>query len=46
MLSIGGWTDSVHFSKLVASEESRKDFAQSIKSEVEESGWEGVDLDW
>lgn len=45
-LTIGGWTGSVYFSSLVATEESRQAFASSISKLVSRFKFDGVDLDW
>ncbi|KAG0149598.1 hypothetical protein CROQUDRAFT_39529 [Cronartium quercuum f. sp. fusiforme G11] len=45
-LTIGGWTGSVYFSSLVATDSSRKAFAQNIAKVVKTYGFQGVDLDW
>ncbi|KAI8456998.1 glycoside hydrolase superfamily, partial [Phakopsora pachyrhizi] len=45
-LSIGGWTGSKYFSSLVASEQSRKTFAESILRVVKKYELDGIDIDW
>ncbi|KAA1066568.1 hypothetical protein PGT21_033796 [Puccinia graminis f. sp. tritici] len=45
-LTVGGWTGSKYFSKLVADEESRKTFVQTILRAVKKYDFDGVDLDW
>lgn len=45
-LTVGGWTGSKYFSKLVADEQSRKTFAQAFKRAVDKYGFQGIDLDW
>ncbi|GAA5999952.1 glycoside hydrolase family 18 protein [Rhodotorula paludigena] len=46
MMSVGGWSGSETISKLVASESSRSDWAETIVAAMDEYGFEGVDLDW
>ncbi|PLW27468.1 hypothetical protein PCASD_19506 [Puccinia coronata f. sp. avenae] len=45
-LTVGGWTGSKYFSKLVADEESRKTFAQAFQRAVQKYEFDGIDLDW
>ncbi|KAI9479574.1 glycoside hydrolase superfamily [Zychaea mexicana] len=45
-LSIGGWTGSLYFSSLVASESSRTTFAQNIADAVDEYDLNAINLDW
>lgn len=44
MMSVGGWSGSETISKLVASESSRSDWAETIVAAMDEYGFEGVDL--
>lgn len=46
LVSVGGWTGSVYFSSLVASDTSRNYFAGNITSFINQYGFAGVDLDW
>ncbi|KAH9822234.1 family 18 glycoside hydrolase [Melampsora americana] len=45
-LTLGGWTGSVYFSSLVASDSSRKSFAQNIAKTLKKYEMNGIDLDW
>jgi len=45
VLSIGGW-GAGGFSEAVSTEESRKEFVDSIVQVVKEKGFDGVDMDW
>ncbi|KAH9463873.1 hypothetical protein Pst134EA_015953 [Puccinia striiformis f. sp. tritici] len=45
-LTVGGWTGSKYFSKLVTDEDSRKTFAQTFKKTLDKYGFDGVDIDW
>ncbi|KAI9374420.1 glycoside hydrolase superfamily [Aspergillus egyptiacus] len=46
MVAIGGWGDTQGFSAGAATEESRKLFAQNVKAMVDQTGADGVDIDW
>lgn len=46
LIAVGGWFDSVRFSDVAASPESRKKFAQSVRAFLVRYGFDGVDLDW
>lgn len=46
LISIGGWSWSENFSDAVLTESSRKKFAASSASIVEQYGLDGVDIDW
>ncbi|WP_404443036.1 Ig-like domain-containing protein [Sutcliffiella horikoshii] len=46
MISVGGWTWSKNFSDAAASEDSRTNFAESVRRFILENGFDGVDLDW
>ncbi|OAV99483.1 hypothetical protein PTTG_06669 [Puccinia triticina 1-1 BBBD Race 1] len=45
-LTVGGWTGSKYFSKLVADEDSRKTFAQTFLRAVNKYDFDGIDIDW
>ncbi|OAV98368.1 hypothetical protein PTTG_25635 [Puccinia triticina 1-1 BBBD Race 1] len=45
-LTVGGWTGSKYFSKLVADEDSRKTFAQTFLRAVKKYDFDGIDIDW
>ncbi|MBW0482640.1 hypothetical protein O181_022355 [Austropuccinia psidii MF-1] len=45
IMSFGGWTGSLHFSKL-ASDPNRKRFARALVDFAKGFGFEGLDLDW
>ncbi|KAL8279923.1 hypothetical protein RQP46_007773 [Phenoliferia psychrophenolica] len=45
-VSIGGWGGGIYFSNLVATPDSRKTFAGTIKTFITKYGFDGVDLDW
>ncbi|KWU41049.1 glycoside hydrolase [Rhodotorula sp. JG-1b] len=46
MLSIGGWSGSSTFSSLVATDQSRKDFAATISDTLDAYEFDGCDIDW
>jgi GH18 family chitinase len=45
-VAIGGWGDTAGFEKAAKREESRKLFAQNVKSMLDATGADGVDIDW
>ena len=46
-MSIGGWDEqSTHFVPMVANDESRKTFCQSVIDVSRSYGLDGVDIDW
>ena len=46
MIAIGGWGDTQGFSQGAATEQTRKHFAQNVKSMLKFTGADGVDVDW
>lgn len=46
LLSIGGWTGSLYFSPLVATDSSRKGFIKAISAVVKKYKLDGIDFDW
>ncbi|GAA5864216.1 hypothetical protein JCM1840_006704 [Sporobolomyces johnsonii] len=46
VFTVGGWTGSLHFSTLVATNASQATFAQQIKSFMDQYNFDGVDIDW
>ncbi|KAF7588173.1 hypothetical protein BBP40_006110 [Aspergillus hancockii] len=46
MIAIGGWGDTQGFSVAAATDASRKLFARNIRDMVEQTGADGVDIDW
>ena len=46
VISVGGWSDSGHFSDAAATAARRAAFAESCAAFVAEHGLDGVDLDW
>ncbi|KAI9654458.1 MAG: hypothetical protein M1831_005424 [Alyxoria varia] len=46
MVAIGGWGDTAGFDLAAATDASRKHFAQNVKRMVDETGADGVDIDW
>ncbi|KAL9107496.1 MAG: hypothetical protein Q9227_007598 [Pyrenula ochraceoflavens] len=46
MVAIGGWGDEEGFWKAAATAESRQLFARNVKKMVDETGADGVDIDW
>ncbi|GAA5875993.1 hypothetical protein JCM3774_002308 [Rhodotorula dairenensis] len=46
LLSIGGWSGSKTFSSLVATDQSRKAFVETIATTLNEYEFDGCDLDW
>lgn len=46
MVAIGGWGDTVGFSVAAADESSRRRFAENVKTMVDATGADGVDIDW
>ncbi|PBK72766.1 glycoside hydrolase [Armillaria solidipes] len=45
-LSVGGWTGSKDFSKIVSSEQGRSSLAESILSLYKKYELDGIDIDW
>ncbi|WP_349409888.1 glycoside hydrolase family 18 protein [Pseudalkalibacillus sp. SCS-8] len=46
LISVGGWSHSENFSDVAATEASRKAFADSTVTFIEEHGFDGIDIDW
>ncbi|GAA5899112.1 glycoside hydrolase family 18 protein [Sporobolomyces salmoneus] len=46
ILTVGGWDGSAPFSKLVASEDTRKPFVETMVKLMEDNSYEGIDIDW
>ncbi|KAL4753663.1 hypothetical protein BDW72DRAFT_190871 [Aspergillus terricola var. indicus] len=46
LISIGGWGDTQGFSAAARTDESRKFFAENIRRMVDDTGADGVDIDW
>ncbi|GAA6008108.1 hypothetical protein JCM10207_007032 [Rhodosporidiobolus poonsookiae] len=46
MLTVGGWTGSAPFSRLVASDDTRSTFIDHIAQAITDNGFDGVDIDW
>ncbi|KAF2680144.1 glycoside hydrolase family 18 protein [Lentithecium fluviatile CBS 122367] len=46
MIAIGGWGDTDNFSKAAKTEETRSLFARNVARMIEETGADGVDVDW
>ncbi|KAF2868360.1 glycoside hydrolase superfamily [Massariosphaeria phaeospora] len=46
MVAIGGWGDTKGFAMAARSNESRKLFARHVKTMIDETGADGVDIDW
>ncbi|KIW96253.1 uncharacterized protein Z519_03321 [Cladophialophora bantiana CBS 173.52] len=46
MVAIGGWGDTASFSIAAASQESRMRFAYNVRKMVDQTGADGVDIDW
>ncbi len=46
LISIGGWSQSAHFSDAALTADSRAKFARSAVDFVAKYGFDGVDLDW
>ncbi|GAA6004810.1 hypothetical protein JCM11491_002240 [Sporobolomyces phaffii] len=46
VFSVGGWSGSIYFSKLVATESKRQTFASDLHDFMTKYGFAGVDLDW
>ncbi|GAA5983660.1 hypothetical protein JCM5350_000659 [Sporobolomyces pararoseus] len=46
ILTVGGWSGSAPFSKLVSAEDSRTKFVDAMVKLTEENSFEGVDIDW
>ncbi|GAA5949955.1 hypothetical protein JCM3765_007749 [Sporobolomyces pararoseus] len=46
ILTVGGWSGSAPFSKLVSSEDSRTKFAEAMVKLMEDNSFEGLDIDW
>ncbi|KAL4940958.1 hypothetical protein BDV06DRAFT_223559 [Aspergillus oleicola] len=46
MVAIGGWGDTQGFSDAARTEESRNLFAENVRRMLEDTGADGVDIDW
>jgi len=46
MIAIGGWGDTVGFSKAATTVNTRRLFAKNVKAMVDATGADGVDIDW
>ncbi|KXJ86867.1 glycoside hydrolase superfamily [Microdochium bolleyi] len=46
LIAIGGWGDTAGFSTAALTEESRKRWAANVAAMVEDTGADGVDIDW
>ncbi|KAJ2864476.1 hypothetical protein GGI22_001712, partial [Coemansia erecta] len=46
LVSIGGWTDSCYFSKLVKDTSASNPFIKNIVNFVESNNLDGIDIDW
>ncbi|KAJ5689826.1 hypothetical protein N7462_004218, partial [Penicillium macrosclerotiorum] len=46
LVAIGGWGDTQGFSDAALTDKSRKRFAHNVKRMVEDTGSDGVDIDW
>jgi len=45
-MSIGGWTGSRYYSKMTSSSSNRSKFVKSVKSMLDASDADGIDIDW
>jgi GH18 family chitinase len=46
MVAIGGWGNTDGFSEAAKSDESRELFARNVQKMIDETGADGVDIDW
>lgn len=46
MVAIGGWGDSVGFEEASKSDESRKRWTRQVRAMVDDTGADGIDIDW
>lgn len=46
MVAIGGWGDSQGFEKACRDESSRKQWCKNVKTMIDTTGADGVDIDW
>ncbi|GAA5877897.1 hypothetical protein JCM8547_005532 [Rhodosporidiobolus lusitaniae] len=46
MLTVGGWSGSSTFTKLVATDTSRSDFVDTLSTALDDYGFDGIDIDW
>lgn len=46
VFSVGGWSGSLHFSKLVETDAKRQSFAKDLYDFMDKYGFVGIDLDW
>lgn len=46
MVAIGGWGDSTGFENAARSDQSRKRWARQVRAMIDQTGADGVDIDW
>ncbi|KAJ1954468.1 hypothetical protein EC988_002417, partial [Linderina pennispora] len=46
LVSVGGWTDSNHFSTILKSPSARSTFLNALVNLVKDHGIDGIDIDW
>ncbi|GAA5936312.1 hypothetical protein JCM10213_004737 [Rhodosporidiobolus nylandii] len=46
MMTVGGWSGSSTFTKLLATDTSRADFVETLSTALDDYGFDGVDIDW
>ncbi|GAA5974410.1 hypothetical protein JCM11641_005266 [Rhodosporidiobolus odoratus] len=46
ILTVGGWSGSNTFTKLVATDTSRSDFVDTLATAMNDYGFDGIDIDW
>ncbi|KAI9353773.1 glycoside hydrolase superfamily [Obelidium mucronatum] len=46
VISVGGWSGSVHFSNIAKSATATANFVKNIKKYLSDNGFDGLDLDW
>ncbi|GAA5894252.1 hypothetical protein JCM5296_004695 [Sporobolomyces johnsonii] len=46
MLTVGGWSGSSTFTTLMATNQSRSDFVNTLSTALDTYGFDGIDIDW
>ncbi|KAJ3007660.1 UNVERIFIED_CONTAM: hypothetical protein HDU68_003412, partial [Siphonaria sp. JEL0065] len=46
VISVGGWSGSVHFSNIAKSPTATANFVKNIHKYIKDNGFDGIDIDW